>query len=95
MRFLPGSHHEEVRPHQLINPESADGLQLADGQPVRGSVACPLPAGGATVHSGRTLHYTGPNHTHEPRRAHIMAFRLPPIWDGTRTFAWQPARWQE
>ena len=24
----------------------------------------PVPAGGCTVHTGRTLHYTGPNNTH-------------------------------
>lgn len=91
MHFLPGSCREEVRPHQLVNPGFADGLQLADGPPMRGSVACPLPAGGATIHSGRTLHYTGPNHTDEPRRALIMAFRVQPVWDGTRSFAWRPA----
>jgi hypothetical protein len=95
MHFIPGSDREEVRPHRLIDPECADGLQLADDQPVSSSVACPLPAGGATVHSGRTLHYTGPNFTDEPRRALIMAFRLQPVWNGTRSFPWQPARWYE
>jgi hypothetical protein len=95
MHFLPGSHREGVRPHQLIDPASADGLRLADGQLVSGGVACPVSAGGATVHAARTLHYTGPNHTDEPRRALIIAFRVPPVREGTRSFPWQPAAWYE
>jgi len=94
MHFVPGSHHEDVRVHELINPDSADGLQVPDQDGVEGGVACPLAPGGATVHAGRTLHYAGPNRTDEPRRALIMAFRAPPRWIGEiREFPWQPAAW--
>ena len=95
MHFVPGSHRAEVRPHRLVDPSVADGLRLADDEGIQGSVACPLPAGGATIHAGRTLHYTGANLTDEPRRALIVAFRAPPVWDGRRSFPWQPASWYE
>jgi ectoine hydroxylase-related dioxygenase (phytanoyl-CoA dioxygenase family) len=36
------------------------------------AVACPIPAGGATFHHCRTLHFAGPNTTDEPRRAYIL-----------------------
>ena len=38
-------------------------------------VACPVAAGGCTVHTGRTLHYTGGNTTRQPRRAYIVNCR--------------------
>ena len=95
MRFVPGSHRETVHPHQLIDPANADGLRLSGSQQAVGGVACPLPPGGATVHAGRTLHHTGPNRSDEPRRALIMAFRAPPVWEGTRSFPWQPDAWYE
>lgn len=94
MHFVPGTHREDVRVHELINPDSADGLRVPDQVGVEGGVACPLAPGGATVHAGRTLHYAGPNQTDEPRRALIMAFRAPPQWIGdVRAFPWQPAAW--
>lgn len=96
MEFVPGSHRGDVRRHRLAQPD-ADGLVLADPEAepdLVGAVACPLRAGGATVHAARTLHHAGPNRTTEPRRALIMAFRSAPVprADG-RTFPWQPARW--
>ena len=96
MEFVPGSHRGDVRRHRLAQAD-ADGLVLDDAAAEAGvanAVACPLPAGGATVHAARTLHHAGPNRTAEPRRALIMAFRSPPTLrtDG-RAFPWQPARW--
>jgi len=93
MHFHPGSHQLPVLPHRLINPD-AHGLVLADTGVVSGSVACPLPPGGATVHAARTLHYAGPNSTNEPRRALIMSFACPsqPL-DEPRSFPWQRSEW--
>jgi hypothetical protein len=93
MVFVPGSHHCEVLPHRLIDPDS-HGLQLVDqGDPV-GAVACPLPAGGATVHAGRTLHYAGPNHTNEPRRAVVFAFARPAKPASVpHDYPWQRPEW--
>ncbi|MFD3477830.1 phytanoyl-CoA dioxygenase family protein [Streptomyces sp. NPDC058695] len=89
MEFVPGSHLLPVLPHKLINPD-AQGLVLADTGAVSERVACPLPAGGATVHANRTIHYAGPNTTGEPRRALIMSFAVPsrPL-AVPREFPWQ------
>ena len=67
----------------------------ADGAVVD-PVPCPLPPGGATVHSGRTVHYAGPNTTEEPRRALIMAFaREPQPLAEPRSFFWQRPEWSQ
>jgi ectoine hydroxylase-related dioxygenase (phytanoyl-CoA dioxygenase family) len=95
LHFVPGSHLDELREHELTAPEVAEGLQVTDQAAVTGAVACPLPAGGASVHAGRTLHYAGPNHTDEPRRALVMAFRTPPVWRGKRSVPWQPGSWYD
>jgi ectoine hydroxylase-related dioxygenase (phytanoyl-CoA dioxygenase family) len=92
MQFVPGSHSLDVVPHHLIN-EDAHGL-VVDETPGEAAVPCPIPAGGATIHSGRTLHYAGPNGTDEPRRALIMGFRAPPTpLEQPRDFYWQRAEW--
>ena len=44
-------------------------LVLEDPPDVSPSVACPIPAGAATVHHCRTIHYSGPNYSERPRRA--------------------------
>jgi ectoine hydroxylase-related dioxygenase (phytanoyl-CoA dioxygenase family) len=67
---------------------------VSDLEAVTRPVACPLPPGGATVHSGRTLHYAGPNTTDEPRRALIMAFFVEPRrLDQPRNYHWQRPEW--
>ena len=77
MEFMSASHLGEVRTHHSIGHDPAvHGLE-ADGFDSAGAVPCPLPAGGATVHDARTLHYTGPNHSDSPRRACIQVFSLP------------------
>ena len=77
MWFVPGSHRLEVLPHHCINNDPRiHGLEV-DAADVSTAVACPLPAGGCTIHPVRTLHYTGPNHSPEPRRALILGFGLP------------------
>ncbi|MFG2661011.1 phytanoyl-CoA dioxygenase family protein [Streptomyces sp. NPDC048425] len=89
MEFQPGSHLLPVLAHRRISSD-VHGLVLADTGVVSESVACPLPAGGATVHGSRTLHYAGPNTTSEPRRALVMSFACPsrPL-AVPRRFPWQ------
>jgi ectoine hydroxylase-related dioxygenase (phytanoyl-CoA dioxygenase family) len=92
MWFLPGSHRLEVLTHHSIGHDPrVHGLELAEGHDVDLSkaVACPLPAGGATIHASRTMHYTGPNLSDTPRRAWILTFSAPalPRTDGRR-FPW-------
>jgi len=54
------------------------------------AVACELPAGGATFHHGRTLHYTPVNNSDDFRRAYISmgsAYEKPLAT--ARRFPWQ------
>jgi ectoine hydroxylase-related dioxygenase (phytanoyl-CoA dioxygenase family) len=44
-----------------------------------GSVAVPIPAGAATFHHPRMIHYAGPNTTEQPRRAYANEFQLEPV----------------
>ena len=93
MQFVPGSHVLEVQPHRLINPDS-HGLVAVDPTAGDAGVACPLPPGGATVHTSRTMHYAGPNRTDEPRRALIMSFACEAVpLDVPREFPWQRPEW--
>ena len=89
MQFVPGSHSQEILPHHSINNDPRiHGLEV-DTIPTTDAVACPLPPGGATVHTNRTLHYAGPNHTDEPRRAYILLFGVAPVARSEpREFPW-------
>jgi ectoine hydroxylase-related dioxygenase (phytanoyl-CoA dioxygenase family) len=90
MQFVPRSHEGDIVPHHPINNDPRiHGLEVDsfDGEQV---VPCPVPAGGVTIHHCRTLHYAGPNHTDEPRRAYIQVFGLPTRKRETvRSFPWQ------
>jgi hypothetical protein len=90
MQFLPGSHQHEVMPHQPIGGDvRVHGLEFAESVDTSAAVACPLPAGGATVHFCRTFHFTGANGTDEPRRAYVMSFGVPPEARAEpRSFPW-------
>lgn len=77
MQFVPQSHTWDVLEHRPIGGDArVHGLEVVDGQRFHErSVACPIPAGGATMHAAYMLHYTGPNRTDQPRRAYILVFR--------------------
>ena len=53
----------------LVVRQMTEAVEAGEG------VACPVAAGGCTVHTGRTLHYTGGNTTRQPRRAYIVNCR--------------------
>jgi len=82
MHFVPFSHKGEIVPHRPIgdNPLTP-GLEVEPGAvDFSSAVACELPAGGATFHHGRMLHYTPPNNSDDFRRAYIAmasAFEKP------------------
>lgn len=73
MCFVPGSHKLDIIPHRPIGGDpTTPGLEVEPGAfDFSAAVACELPAGGATFHSGRTLHYTPPNNSEDFRRAYI------------------------
>ncbi len=91
--FVPGSHRGGVVPHHSISHDvRVHGLETEDVDRAS-AVACPLPAGGCTIHHCRTLHYAGPNLTGQPRRAYILTFRRPPVRLAVpREFPWLTAR---
>lgn len=78
MHFIPGHHTRPLLEHVVASGEPDDPgrlLALADPQrqlDLRNAVAAPLPAGGCTIHSYGTPHYTSPNGTDRPRRAYII-----------------------
>jgi len=73
MWFVPGSHLEPLLPHKPAK-EGSHVLAAQNVDTKRG-VPAPLNAGGATFHSGRTLHFTRGNTTGSIRRAFITNFR--------------------
>jgi ectoine hydroxylase-related dioxygenase (phytanoyl-CoA dioxygenase family) len=79
MQFIPGSHQREVLPHRHQNGDAKLHLLIADAD-TSNAVVCPLPAGGATFHHSRTLHFTAPNVTDRPRLAYPTEFETKPKW---------------
>ena len=86
MHFVPGAHRQPLLPHYVAAGE-ADYSQrlLAIEEPdaaleLETAVACPLRAGGATVHNYGTPHFTSGNRTADrPRRAYIFNFSSRPL----------------
>ncbi len=97
MHFVPRSHAaRQVLTHQSIgNDPRVHGLELVESEMhhVQNVVSCPLPAGGATIHDGYTLHYAPPNHSEKPRRAYIFGASLPAVkLERPSKFPWLEAR---
>lgn len=79
LHFVPGSHRGPVLPHHHIGDDPAvHGLE-ADDPDTSGAVAVPIPAGAATFHHHRMIHYAGPNTTERDRRAYANEFQLAPV----------------
>lgn len=78
LHFVPGSHRLPVLPHRHLYDDPSVHALLAPEVDGTGGVPVPVPAGGATFHHSRTLHYAGPNRTHRHRRACATEFQLPP-----------------
>lgn len=74
MQFIPGSQRRGMLPHHTLRGDPKGHVLTTDPADPEAAVACPIPAGGATIHSPLTLHTTGPNDTDTPRRAWILAF---------------------
>lgn len=81
MQFVPGSHRTtDVVPHHSIGHDpTVHGLEADDPESLAPyAVACPIPAGGCTMHAAYTFHYAGPNTSERPRRAYILSFTATP-----------------
>jgi len=90
MMFMPGTHRADVLPHKSPNNDThVHGLECSGGFDPAQAVSCPLPAGGCTIHTGRTLHAAGPNVSGGPRLAYVLNFAIPPVPAAKqRTFPW-------
>lgn len=94
MHFVRGRHHEPLLQHYVVSgTEDYEGrlLGIVDAQnalDLTTAVACPVPAGGATVHLAGTPHYTPPNRSVDrPRRAYIINYVHPALLNRGRTGA--------
>ena len=94
MHYIPRSHRGPVLPHRsFMDDPRVHAIECVGDFSIEQAQACPLPAGGAVVHDGRTLHYAGPNRTAVPRCAYILAFELPPkALAEPRDFHWNRLR---
>ncbi len=88
--YIPRGPDMEVLPHRSPNNDPRiHAIECAGGFDPADAIPCPLPAGGATIHHGRTLHSAGPNRSDIPRPAYILAFELPPVpLETPRDFSW-------
>lgn len=81
MHFVPRVHRRPLLDHYIAGGDEHYSQRLlairdpAHALDLRTAVACPLQAGGATVHNYGTPHYTSGNCTTDrPRRAYIFNF---------------------
>jgi ectoine hydroxylase-related dioxygenase (phytanoyl-CoA dioxygenase family) len=90
MQFVPGTHRQQVMTHHSIHHDPrVHGLEVDEATDTSRAVACPIPAGGATIHHNRILHYAGPNTSDMPRRAYILLFGTKPVpRTEERDFSW-------
>lgn len=73
MEFIAGSHKGPLLDHQPVERRAGEMGWMAT--PIDGEqIACPLEAGGLTIHDPRTLHYTGRNKADAFRKAWIVHF---------------------
>jgi ectoine hydroxylase-related dioxygenase (phytanoyl-CoA dioxygenase family) len=78
LEFIPGSQRRPVLRHASPgNDPRIHALECIGEFDRSSAVACPLPAGGCTIHHCRTLHHAGANTSPNPRRAYILAFATP------------------
>ena len=79
MQYVPGTHLIGVLDHRSPGDDPrVHALECAGDFNHADAVPCPLPAGGAAIHHGRTLHYAGPNQTQTSRYAYVLMFEAPP-----------------
>ena len=78
--FLPGSHRSDVLAHKHKGDDPAVHiLELVRPVDTSAAVPVPTPAGGASFHHPRTLHYSQPNTTDVTRRAYANEYQTTPI----------------
>ena len=88
--FKAGSHEWPILEHRPIGGNAkVHGLEMVDLNVLNDPIACPLPAGGITIHRNRTAHFAGPNTSAIPRRALILGAGLSTYpYPSERRFPW-------
>jgi hypothetical protein len=83
-----------VLEHQPVNNDPrAHAFECIEQFSKEQGVACPLPAGGCSIHGPRTLHCTGNNVSGIDRYAYILIFGVPPTpVNEPRSFPWLDQR---
>jgi len=74
LHYVPGSHRGENHTGVEIGKDLGAVFELYPEWKGVAPVACPVPAGGACFHNGRTFHGAGANLTHGRRRAMTCIF---------------------
>lgn len=94
MQYIPRSNRGPVLRHQsYTNDARVHAIECCDEFDLSSRVVCPIPAGTAIIHDGRTLHYSGPNLSAVDRYAYILAFEVPPRRiKERRDFYWNKGR---
>jgi ectoine hydroxylase-related dioxygenase (phytanoyl-CoA dioxygenase family) len=78
MEYIPGVDPGGVLPHRSPSGDtSVHGVECFAGFDPRDKVVCALRVGACVVHTGRTVHGAGANHTDAPRFAYVLVFDLP------------------
>jgi ectoine hydroxylase-related dioxygenase (phytanoyl-CoA dioxygenase family) len=73
MMFIPKSHQSEELLMHHVRGRDALGAVGVDAERM---VPCPVPKGGFTIHTQRTLHSTGPNSTNTDRLTWTLKFKI-------------------
>ncbi len=77
--FLPGSHRSNVMNHRhYTNDPAIHVLEVTEPLDTSDAVPVVLPAGGASFHHPRLLHYAGPNPSNGTRKAWANEFQTAP-----------------
>ena len=86
MRFVPGTHLQELRKHRPLHGDRAKSHTLVT-ELVKGDVVklATIQRGDITVHNERVMHGSGGNKSAGWRRAYVVAFR------SRETVAWERA----
>jgi hypothetical protein len=99
MSFIPGSHNGDVFKHGYPddNP-SFTALTLKESVDTTAAVPQPVLIGGVSIHHNRTLHWSGPNQTDNPRRAYVNVWSRTPVLrhePHDRPWYWRKMEWFE
>jgi hypothetical protein len=75
MRYIRGSNLGPLYPHRSPNNDPRiHGLETVSEPDLTNCMPVPMRAGSAVIHHSRTLHGSGGNGTHQPRRAYVLGY---------------------